>query len=438
MAPPIRYVKNGEVNVAYQVVGEGPHDLLMIPGWISHLAMEWEEPTWVRFIARLTRFARLIRFDKRGTGLSDRPPGIPTLEERMEDARAVLDAVGIARTHVLGWSEGGALAVLLAASRPERVESLVLYGTMPCSKKKEDYPWGDDEVEVEEEQRQVEEQWGTDAFAELFGPRGDERYLRWWSAYSRAAASPSAAAALGRANSEIDIRPLLASVRVPTLVVHRQHDRVVPIAGAQYMADRIPGARFVELEGEDHTIWLGDTERLGSEIEHFLTGVRPATREPGSVMAILHADIEGSTSLARELGDERWSDLLAEYARRSEIAVAANDGRVVDRIGDGLMATFHGPVSAIRAAQRLQQDARAAGIAVRAGIHIGEVLEQNGSLRGIAVHIAARVMAHAHGDEVLVSETVRDVVAGSGLTFEDRGVHELKGIEGTRRLFAVA
>jgi pimeloyl-ACP methyl ester carboxylesterase len=437
VAPPIRYLKNGEVNVAYQVVGDGPHDLLMIPGWISHLALEWEEPTWVRFIERLTPFARLIRFDKRGTGLSDRPPGIPTLEERMEDARAVLDAVGSERAHVLGWSEGGALGILLTASYPERVQSLVLYGTMPCSKKKADYPWGDEDVELEEELRMVEEQWGTDAFAELFAPRGDERYLRWWSAYSQAAASPTAAAALGRANSEIDIRPLLESVRVPTLVVHRRGDRVVPIAGARYMTDRIPGARFVELEGEDHTIWLGDSERLASEIEHFVTGIRPAAREPGAVMAILQTDIEGSTSLARELGDERWSDLLGEYTHRSEVAIAAHDGRVVDRIGDGLMARFHGPVSAIRAAQRLQQDARALGIVVRAGVHIGEVLEQNGSLRGIAVHFTARVMAQAQGDEVLVSETVRDVVAGSGLAFDDRGVHHLKGIEGPRRLFAV-
>src|SRR5215204_109222 len=193
VAPPIGYVKNGEVNVAYQIVGDGPRDLLMIPGWVSHLAMEWEEPTWVRFIERLMPFARVIRFDKRGTGLSDRPPGIPTLEERMEDARAVLDAVGSERAHVLGWSEGGALGILLAASHPDRVQSLVLYGTMPCSKKKDDYPWGDEEVVVEEELRMVEEQWGTDAFAELFAPRGDERYLRWWSAYSRAAASPSAA-----------------------------------------------------------------------------------------------------------------------------------------------------------------------------------------------------------------------------------------------------
>lgn len=437
MPPAIRYVKNGSVNVAYQIVGDGPHELLMIPGWISHLAMEWEEPTWVRFAERLTRFARVIRFDKRGTGLSDRPPGIATLEERMGDARAVLDAAGSERAHVLGWSEGGALGILLAASHPARVQSLVLYGTMPCSRKKDDYPWGDEDVEVEEELRMIEAEWGTEAFAKSFAPLSDERYVRWWSAYSRAAASPSAAAALGRANSEIDIRPLLEHVRVPTLVLHRADDRIVPIAGARYMADRIPGARFVELEGTDHTIWLGDIERLATEIQHFLTGIRPAAREPGAVMAILQADIEGSTALARDLGDQRWSDLLAEYTRRSDVAIAAHDGQVVDRVGDGLMARFGGPVSAIRAAQRLQEEARSLGVMVRAGVHIGEVLEQNGSLRGIAIHVAARVMAEAGGNEVLISETARDVAAGSGLAFVDRGFHDLKGIEGARRLFAV-
>jgi class 3 adenylate cyclase len=439
MPPPVRYVRNGDVSLAYQVVGEDPPDLLMIPGWISHLALEWEEPTWVRWCERLTSFARLVRFDKRGTGLSDRPPGVATLEERMEDARAVLDAVGLEQAHVLGWSEGGPLAVLLAVMHPERVQSLTLYGTQACFHLTDDYPWGDPERSREDDLRLVEQAWGSLAFAETFAPGCDRRSAEWWAAYQRAGASPSAAAALGRANWEIDVRPLLSSIRVPVLVLSRRGDLVASAEAARDMAKRIPGARFVELEGDDHVLWLGDVEALCGEIEHFITGIRSARPEPGAVTTILQCDVEGSTRLARELGDESWADLLGRYGRIADLAVTAGSGRIVDRTGDGLMASFPGPVAAVRAAQRLQREASGElGIRVRAGVHIGEVLERNGALRGIAVHLAARVMAKASGSEVLVSETVKDVVAGSGLRFEDRGVHELKGIEGTKRLFSVS
>ena len=436
MPPPIKYVRSGGVSIAYQVVGDGRHDVLMIPGWVSHLAMDWEEPTWVRWMERMTSFARLIRFDKRGTGLSDRPSGIPTLEERMEDARAVLDAVGVQRTHVMGWSEGGPLAILLSAAYPERVMSLVLYETMACGLRKDDYPWGDSPEALDQEVAEIEEMWGETVWVDVFAPAADERFAERWADYSRAAASPSAAAALGRANAEIDVRPILPSIRVPTLVLHRRGDRVVAPAAGRDLAQRIPGSRFVEIEGDNHILWAGGLDSLPGEIEHFITGVRPAAREPGSVAAVLQCDIEASTALARELGDERWSDVLAQYGRRAELAVEAYGGRVVDQVGDGLMAAFPGPVGAIRAARRLQDDVGSLGVRVRAGVDIGEVLERNGSLRGIAVHVAARVMAQANGGEVFVSETVRDVVAGSGLTFDDRGVHELKGVEGARRLFA--
>ena len=439
MPPPIKYVRSAGLSIAYQVVAGGPHDLLMIPGWISHLGMDWEEPTWVRWCERMSAFARLVRFDKRGTGLSDRPPGVPTLEERMEDARAVMDAAGLERAHVLGWSEGGPLSVLLAVSHPERVLSLTLYGTQACFHRTDDYPWGDGpDFSVEQEFEAMERAWGSVALAEFFAPAGDDRFAQQWAAYMRAGASPSAAAALGRANWEIDIRPLLDAIRAPTLVLSRRGDPIGPPDAARYMAERIPGARFVELEGGDHVMWLGDVEALCGEIEHFITGVRPAAPEPGAVMTILQCDIEGSTLLAQTLGDERWADLLAHYERIAELAVAAQGGRLVDRTGDGLMACFAGPVAAIRAAQRLQQEGHALGVGVRAGVHIGEVLERNGSLRGIAVHVAARVMSQAAGGEVLVSETVRDIVAGSGLRFDDRGLRELKGIDGERRLFAVA
>jgi class 3 adenylate cyclase len=436
MPPPIRYVRNGDVSIAYQIVGDTPIDIVMIPGWISHLAMDWEEPTWLRWCDRMTTFARLIRFDKRGTGLSDRPPGVATLEERMEDARTVMDAAGLERAHVLGWSEGGPLGLLLAVTYPERVQSLVLYGTQACFRRTEDYPWGMEPATREERLSFIEKEWGQLAFAQRFAPHGDDRFAHQWAAYQRAGASPSTAAALAKANSEIDIRPLLPSVRVPTLVISRRGDPIGPPEAGRYMADRIPGSRFVELIG-DHVMWLGDIESLCGEIEEFITGLRPGVREPGSVMAILQCDVEGSTTVARDLGNERWADLLARYGRMADLAVATHGGRIVDRTGDGLMATFPGPVAAIRAAQRLLREARELGIQVRAGIHIGDVLQQKDSLRGIAVHIAARVMARAKGGEIFVSETVRDVVAGVRLDFEDRGVHELKGIGEPRRLFAV-
>ncbi len=436
MPPPIRYVRNGEVSIAYQVVGNAPTDILMIPGWISHLAMDWEEPTWLRWCDRMTSFARLIRFDKRGTGLSDRPPGVPTLEERMEDARAVMDAVGVNRAHVLGWSEGGPLGVLLAVTYPERVQSLTLYGTQACFRRTESYQWGMEPLTLQERLTFIENEWGQMAFAQRFAPHGDDRFARQWAAYCRAGASPSAGAALAKANSEIDIRALLPAIRVPTLVLSRRGDPIGPPEAGRYMADRIPRSRFVELVG-DHVMWLGDVDKLCGEIEEFITGLRPGAREPGSVMAILQCDVEGSTALARELGDRRWADLLTGYGRVADLAVVAHGGRIVDRTGDGLMATFPGPVAAIRAAQRLQQGAIDLGIRVRAGVHVGDVLQENGALRGIAVHVAARVMAGAKGGEIFVTETAKDIVAGARLGFEDRGVHELKGIEGPRRLFAV-
>jgi DNA-binding SARP family transcriptional activator/pimeloyl-ACP methyl ester carboxylesterase len=275
---PVRYARVGDVSVAYQVVEGGSEDLLMIPGWISHLELDWEEPTWVRWCERMASFARLVRFDKRGTGLSDRPSHIPTEAERMEDALAVLDAVGLEQAHVMGWSEGGPLAVLLAVEHPERVQSLVLYGTQACFRHGPDYPWGATDEERESGSAQVEEMWGELAFSRLFAPSGGDRFARSWAAYSRAAASPSAAAELSRANLMIDIRGLLSRVRVPTLVLSRSGDEIGPPEAAQYMTERIPGARFVELEGDDHVMWVGDIESLCAEIERFVTGPVTASR----------------------------------------------------------------------------------------------------------------------------------------------------------------
>jgi class 3 adenylate cyclase len=434
------YARSGDLSIAYQVVGEGPADVLMIPGWFSHLALDWEEPTWVRWVERLASFARLVRFDKRGTGMSDRPPGIPTPDERMEDARAVMDAGGLAAAHVLGWSEGGPLAILLAVTHPDRVQSLILYGTQATFRRRDDYPFGDEESEEESEEwyAELEAGWGTVDHVLVTHPDADPRFAQRRALYMQSAASPAAAVALAKSNALIDTRALLPSIHVPTLVLSRSDDPVGPGPTGRYLAERIPGARFIELPGDEHLPWLGDAEALSAEIEHFVTGVRPQALEPGIVRAILLCDLEGSTKLAHTLGDERWADLLAEYGDTAERAVNTHSGHLIDRTGDELMAVFEGPVNAVRAAKRIQARADEFGLLARAGVHMGEVVERNGALRGIAVHLAARVMAKATGGEILVSETVKDIVAGSALRFQDRGQHELKGIEGRRRLYAVA
>jgi DNA-binding SARP family transcriptional activator/pimeloyl-ACP methyl ester carboxylesterase len=269
-ASPIRYVRSSGVSIAYQVVEGGPADLLLIPGWVSHLALDWEEPYWVRWCERMTSFARLVRFDKRGTGLSDRPSGVQPVEQRMEDALAVLDAAEVERAHVLGWSEGGPLGLLLAARYPDRVTSLVLYGTQACCHQTADYPWGDTAEEVESAPGEIEREWGGLAFASLFAPSGDDDFVERRAAYQRAGASPSAAAELNRINTAIDVRHVLPEIDVPTLVLARRGDPIGPPAAAAYMAERIAGARFVELAGDDHTMWLGDVEALCSEIERFV------------------------------------------------------------------------------------------------------------------------------------------------------------------------
>jgi pimeloyl-ACP methyl ester carboxylesterase len=438
--PPVRYSRSGELNIAYQVVGDGPADLLMIPGWFSHLALDWEEPTWVRWCERLASFARVVRFDKRGTGMSDRPPGVPTPDERMADARAVMDAAGLTSAHVLGWSEGGPLGILLAAAHPERVLSLVLYGTQATFRRRDDYPFGDEESDEQSEEwyAELESGWGTVDYALLTHPDADPVFARRRALYMQSAASPAAAVALAKSNALIDTRELLPSIRVPTLVLSRRDDPVGPEPTGRYLAERIPGARFIALEGDEHQPWLGDAEAWCAEIEHFVTGIRPAVLEPGVVRAILLCDLEGSTKLVGTLGDERWTDVLTAYGEAADRAVHTHGGRLVDRTGDELMAAFEGPVNAVRAAQRIQAAAEELGFRARAGIHMGEVVERGGALRGIAVHLAARVMGSADGGEVLVSETVKDIVAGSALRFQDRGTHQLKGIEEPRRLFAVA
>jgi class 3 adenylate cyclase len=438
--PETRYAKNGDVHVAYQVVGEGELDLVFVPGWISHLEYAWEEPSFARFLERLASFSRLIMFDKRGTGMSDREAGLPTLEERMDDVRAVMDTVGSKRAAILGTSEGGNMSVLFAATYPERTIALVTFGIFAKRIWSEDYPWAPTPEEREAWYAELEREWGGPAELGTLAPSraADERFAAWWATYLRLGASPTAALTLARTNTQIDVRDVLPTIGVPTLVLHRTGDRDVSVEEARYIAARIPGARLVELPGEDHLVFAGDQDALLDEIEEFLTGVRRGP-EPDRVLAtVLFTDIVGSTERVAELGDRGWRDVLERHHAVVRRALARFRGREVDTAGDGFLATFDGPARAIRCAEAIIEAVHQLGLDVRAGIHTGECERVGEGVRGIAVHIGARVAAQANPGEVLVSSTVKDLVAGSGIRFEERGERALKGVPGAWRLFAAA
>jgi len=441
MQPPeTRYAKSGDVNIAYQVVGDGPLDLVYVPGWVSNVELMWDEPGYVRLLRRLASFSRLVVFDKRGTGLSDRVPNdhLPTLEQRMDDVRAVMDAVGSARAALLGHSEGANMAALFAATYPQRASALVLLGAFAKRIRSADYPWAPTAEERLALADQVEREWGKLDLTDMApSMEGDERFWAHLAAYSRRSASPAAAAALLRMNSQIDIRGILAAIRVPTLVLHRSGDRDAKVEEGRYIADRIPGARFVELPGEDHLIWAGEQEALLAEVEEFLTGVRPGPEHDRVLATVLFTDVVGSTERAAELGDRPWRWLLEQHHAAVRRELERWRGREVDTAGDGFLATFDGPARAIRCACAISDAVRPLGLEIRAGLHTGEVELVGEGVAGIAVHTGARVAAAADAGEVLVSSTVKDLVAGSGIEFEERGEHELKGIPGTWRLYAV-
>jgi pimeloyl-ACP methyl ester carboxylesterase len=443
MAPETRYARSGDVNIAYQVTGEGPLDLVYVPGWVSNVELMWEEPAMAHFLERLTSFSRLILFDKRGTGLSDRVSNdqLPTLEQRMDDVRAVLEAVGSERAALFGHSEGGNMCALFAATYPERTAALVTLGSFAKRRDPDDdYPGAPTAENREETVADVERNWGhlRPEDVEYYAPShaGDEQFVRNLEQYLRRGASPGAAAALLRMNSYIDIREVLPTIRVPTLVLHRTGDHDVNVAEGRYLASRVPGATFVELPGDDHWISAGDVDAIADEIEEFVTGTRPIP-EPDRVLAtVLFTDIVGSSVRAAELGDRRWHELLEQHHAvvRGELARAR--GREIDTAGDGFFAAFDGPARAVRCAKSIVDSVHDLGIDVRSGLHTGECGLVDGKVAGIAVHTGARVASHAGPGEVLVSSTVKDLVAGSGLAFEDRGVHELKGIPGEWRLYA--
>ncbi|MFL5820686.1 MAG: adenylate/guanylate cyclase domain-containing protein [Solirubrobacteraceae bacterium] len=431
MTPKTQYARNGDVSIAYQVLGDGPLDLVIVPGFISHLELDWTEPLQTRFFRRLSSFSRLIRFDKRGTGLSDPVAGIPTLEERMEDVHAVLDVVGSERAVLFGWSEGGPMAVLFAATYPDRTAALVLYGTFVSGAALG--PQLEQVLEV------VDQRWGEGSILDLFAPSvaHEEVRRRLTGTYERASASPGMARALVEAVRRTDVTPALSAIQAPTLVLHRR-DENIPVEGARETAKAIPGARLVELEGRDHLPFIGDSDAIVDEVEEFLTGARH-TREPDRVLAtVLFTDIVGSTERAGEMGDSRWRELLESHNALVCEQVERFDGRPVKSTGDGFLATFDGPAKAIRCASTITAEVRRLGIEVRAGIHTGECERMNGDVGGLAVHIGARVGSLAPPGHVVVSSTVRDLVAGSGIDFVERGTEVLKGVPGEWRLYSVA
>jgi pimeloyl-ACP methyl ester carboxylesterase len=429
-----QYAKSGDVRIAYQVVGQGPLDLVWVPGFISNLDHNWNEPGWVHFQSRLAAFSRLIMFDKRGTGLSDRLGSAPTLEQRMDDVRAVMDAVGSHRAALFGISDGGPMSLLFAATYPDRTQALVLFGTYANSSAR-GLPPETPEALAE----RLDRHWGTGESLRDFAPSrvSDEGFRSWWAAFERLGASPSAVIALLQMNGAIDVRHVLPSIHVPTLVMHRAEDCRMSVEAGRYLGAHIANAKYVELPGVDHVLWVGDTDRVADEMEEFLTGSRSAF-EPDRVLAtVLFTDIVDSTKKAAELGDYGWRILLDRHDAAVRREIVRFRGREVKTLGDGFLATFDGPARAVRCASGITQAVHPLGIAIRSGLHTGEIEIKGEDVGGIAVHIAARVAALAGADEVVVSSTVRDLVAGSGLRFREMGSRALKGLSEELRLFCV-
>ena len=441
MQPPqTRYARSGNVSIAYQVLGDGPIDLVHVPPFISNLELQWQDHRQTRYFQRLASFSRLTMFDKRGTGLSDRV-SVASLEERMDDVRAVMDAVGSERAVVFGNSEGGAMSLLFAATYPDRVTALVLYGAYPRMSAAPDYPEGLSQEFRELALEAIGAHWGEGVVAghPMMNPTraGDPAWLEEQGRRERLSTSPGTAVALMRMNHEIDVRHVLSAVQVPVLVIYRTAD-IFHAAGSRYLGAHIPGAKTVELPGEDYLPYLGDQDAILDEIEEFVTGVRPAP-EPNRVLAtVLFTDLVGSTKAVAEIGDSRWRKVLEHHGEIVTRELDRHRGRLVKTTGDGVLATFDGPARGVRCACAIRDAIRSLGIETRAGLHTGEIEVVGQDVGGIAVHIGQRVSALATPGEILVSNTVVDLVAGSGLKFEDRGEHTLKGVPRPWRLHAVA
>lgn len=435
----VRYARSGDVSIAYQVSGEGPIDLVLVPGWVSHLDFMRTHPLIERSLKQLASFSRLIEFDKRGTGLSDRVADIPNLETRMDDVRAVMDAAGSERAALLGVSEGVPMSLLFAATYPHRTSHLVLYGAMARSTATEDYPWAPYPEAIEMNLDYVDQYWGAGFTLDVFAPSlvDDQDFEDWWKAFERHAATPSAIRQLVKMFSNIDVRHVLSSICVPTLLIHRKGDRVANYRGARWMADQIPGAKLLLLPGVDHLPFAGDSNAIFDEVQEFITGVRPSPVLDRVLATCLFTDLVGSTQKAAELGDARWQDLLESHRFAIRRELERFRGREVKTIGDGFFAIFDGPARGVLCAKAIVHDVRKLGLELRAGLHTGECEILDGDVGGIAVHIAARVASMAAPSQVLVSSTVKDLVAGSELAFDEAGSHILRGVPGEWRLFTV-
>jgi class 3 adenylate cyclase len=435
-----QYAKSGDISIAYQVTGDGPIDLVLVPGFISHVELIWDFAPARRMIERLASFSRLITFDKRGTGLSDPVQGAPTLEERMDDVRAVMDAAGTESAALLGVSEGAAMSILFAASHPERTTALVLYGGMAKVTWAEDYPIGVPvEALIQGTLEWIAPHQSEGAFFEVLAPSAmeDPAALENFLRFQRYAATPSMLQQLYAMYVEVDVRSVLPAVHAPTIVVHRRGDRAVNRRAGEYIAEHIAGAKYIELPGHDHSPFAGDVDALLDEVEEFLTGVRRGAEVDRVLATVMFTDIVGSTELASELGDRKWRELLESQVTILRRELTRFRGVEVKQIGDGCLATFDGPARAIRCGLAMTQAVKPLGVDIRVGLHTGEVEMMDGDIGGIAVHIASRIGHMAETARVFTSGTVKDLVAGSGIAFEDRGTHTLKGVPDEWRVFAV-
>jgi pimeloyl-ACP methyl ester carboxylesterase len=440
--PETKYADSDGVSIAYQVIGDGPIDLVCVPGFISHLEFSWELPAYARFLGRLASFSRLIMFDKRGTGLSDRVSDkeLPTLEQRMDDVRAVMDAVGSRRAALFGVSEGGPMCALFAATYPERTAALAMYGAYAVGTRAPGYPWARTPSQWLATTTLLRNTWGGSMAVRYVAPSmaRDKQFKHWFAANFRSSASPGAAASFMRMNAAVDIRNILPAISTPTLVLHRRDDPVCHVREGRFLADRIAGARFVELPGRDHYPMVGDSDAILDEVEEFVTGARSAHGADRVLATVLFTDIVDSTARAAQLGDRKWRDLLEAHNAVVRRELGRFRGREVNTEGDSFLATFDGPARAIRCASAIVDSVRQIGLDVRAGLHTGECELMGDDIGGIAVHIGARVKAQARPGEVLVSSTVKDLVAGSGIEFRSRGAHTLKGVPDEWCLFAVS
>ena len=441
MQPETRYTRStGDVHIAYQVVGDQARDLVMVPGWIFNLEVVWEHPAFETFMKRLLRNFRVILFDKRGTGLSDRDAVNSTLDERMDDVRAVMDAAGSRSAAVMGWSEGANIAGLFAATYPERVEGLVLYAGGARYIQAPDYPIGFAPQFLEAGRELLRDHWGEGMGAYLVAPNRahDDTFRRWFGRFERLSVSPGHGLAMLDLNIGIDTTEALKAIKVPTLILHNVRDGFVPVEFSRYIADHVPDAKLVELEGEDHLFWFHNPDEVVAELESFFLGIRTETRPDRVLSTVVFTDIVDSTGQASKVGDARWRELLETHDRLAREVVERFQGRIVKMTGDGLLATFDGPARGVSCAISMKKAWDRAGLASRAGVHTGEIELRDGDVGGIAVHIAARLVDLAEAGEVLASRTVKDLSVGAELVFRDRGVHTLQGLDEPWRLFSVS